>query len=82
MTKEEVLEWIESANYVEAFWDEYDDCGNRYQDLIFEKDDKFYKILFLNDEITTLWSDERKEHYYDIIPMVRKERMEYYYEEE
>lgn len=50
MTKSEISEWLKKARYVDTEHFDVDGCDNRWESKIYAKDDKFYRVEFLNNE--------------------------------
>lgn len=55
MTKDELMEWIKSADYITSDSEGYDENGNLDEERIYEKDLTFYKIHFMNNHPSEVW---------------------------
>ena len=57
MTLQELNDWIKSAKHIETSRVEIDGCGNEDYYRIFKKDNKFYKIEYMNDHPYNTWGE-------------------------
>lgn len=55
MNRKEFDEWLEKSERVECVVDEWDERGNHRVEIIRKKDDKYYRVGFLNDHPNPYW---------------------------
>lgn len=48
MTVVGIKEWLKDAKEIDCITDDYDSCGNRIVISIYEKDNEFFQVEFLN----------------------------------
>jgi len=58
MNKEEISQWIKEAEYIVTSFFEYDECGNKEETRIYEKDGQLYSLDFCDDSVNPKWDDK------------------------
>jgi hypothetical protein len=55
MNKQEIKEWIKSADLADTMDLDHDECGNYWRTNIYKKDGKYFRLSFCNREPSEKW---------------------------
>jgi hypothetical protein len=47
-TKKELSMWLKGAHLIDYITDEYDESGNYWTEVVYQKDDKYYAVSYLD----------------------------------
>lgn len=76
MNLKEIQEWIATAKRVDCISDDYDENGNRWETVIYQRGEGFFRISFCNNHPCS----KSSRTVYEPVPVHRNAWMEYKYE--
>lgn len=59
MNKQEINEWIKTAELVDIIDSDHDECGNHWLTSIYKKDGKFFSLDFCNHVPSEKWENDK-----------------------